>query len=118
VRETRILVVDDEARMTGVLRAILEGEGYAVVTVASGPEALQELALATYELVITDVGLPGLSGIDLLESVRGLGIKSIVMSGDPRNRERALAASAAAFVQKPFRVEDLVATVRLCLRSS
>jgi DNA-binding NtrC family response regulator len=74
-----ILVVEDELRLQEVLGSILRTEGYDVQTAASGEEALARLEAQRFELIVTDVVLPGLSGLDLLEKSRALDPDASVM---------------------------------------
>ena len=68
----RILVVDDEPNMLGLFKKVLEKEGYEVVTVSTGEEAVKKLGTEWFDLLISDLKMPGLSGLELLKRVKSL----------------------------------------------
>src|SRR6187397_614739 len=101
---TRILVVDDDVQIVRALDINLRAHGYEVVMAATGEAALTSAAAATPDLVIVDLGLPGLDGIDV--SAR---------EGDT-SKVAALDAGADDYVTKPFSITELLARVRASLR--
>jgi DNA-binding NtrC family response regulator len=115
----RILVVDDDAIVLAGLRATLEREGYDVEVSRSGYAAIDALSPGRFALVITDVMMPGLSGLELLERVRELAPEThvVVLSGYPRRElaDDALEKGAAEFLVKPVDSERLRTTVRALL---
>ena len=106
-----LLVVDDEESMRHVLLLLLQQKGYAVRAVASGEEALRELEQRPYDVVITDVRMPKMSGIDLVRNGRALAPETLffVMSayGSEELAIEALKAGAADYVSKPFKQDEL-----------
>jgi two-component system KDP operon response regulator KdpE len=114
-----ILVVEDEAPMRKVLRLILEEQGYEVIECSSGTEAIDFIAHTDPSLVLLDLGLPDIDGIDLAKQIRGRSPVPIVvlsMRSDEHSIVEALDNGADDFVTKPFREKELFARVRACLR--
>jgi two-component system, chemotaxis family, chemotaxis protein CheY len=116
---TDILVVDDSQVMREMIVACLRGQlGYAFTQAASGLEAIEKLSLKPYSIVILDLNMPDINGIEVLEFVRGqdtlrhLPILVLTTRGDEASRSRALRAGADRFMTKPFGQEALAAEVR------
>jgi two-component system, OmpR family, KDP operon response regulator KdpE len=124
VRETNfdkrnILVVDDEAQITRVLRTTLSAQGYIIRTAADGLQALQEMKTWPPDLIITDLRMPNMDGLQLCRKVRTeSGVPIIVLSvkGEETIKVEALDAGADDYVTKPFSVNELLARVRAALR--
>lgn len=109
----KILLVDDEPLVTEELQEALEDEGYAVETESRVAAALARDDVAAFDLIVTDLKMPGAGGLDLLRGIRDLpgpGPKVIVLSGHgaERNREEATALGAAECFAKPVDVDDLI----------
>jgi len=116
---TRILVVDDDVQIVRALDINLRAHGYEVVMAATGEAALTSAAAATPDLVIVDLGLPGLDGIDVIRGLRGwTTVPIIVVSarGGDTSKVAALDAGADDYVTKPFSITELLARVRASLR--
>jgi two-component system KDP operon response regulator KdpE len=114
-----ILVVDDEPQITRVLKTTLSSQGYGVRTASDGDEALLILKDWTPDLVITDLRMPNLGGLELCRQIRARSrIPIIVLSvkGEERIKVEALDAGADDYVTKPFGVHELLARVRAALR--
>jgi len=114
-----ILVVDDEPQITRVLKTTLSSQGYGVRTASDGDEALLILKEWTPDLVITDLRMPNLGGLELCRQIRAKSrIPIIVLSvkGEERIKVEALDAGADDYVTKPFGVHELLARVRATLR--
>jgi two-component system, OmpR family, KDP operon response regulator KdpE len=116
---SRILVVDDEAQIRRVLRAALTGHGYEVVEARSGEEALERMASGRADLVLLDVNMPGMGGLEACREIRSESEAAIIML-TVRNAERdkveALDAGADDYVTKPFSTRELLARIRAALR--
>jgi two-component system KDP operon response regulator KdpE len=117
----RILVVDDDAQILKALRINLAARGYEVFLALSGPEALDVAARVKPELVVLDLGLPGFSGIRVIEGLRGwTEVPILVVSGrtDSADKVDALDAGADDYVTKPFAIDELLARIRALSRRS
>ena len=115
----RVLVVDDEPQILRALRINLRARAYEVDTAATGTEALDVAAKRPPDLVVLDLGLPGLDGIDVIEGLRGwTSVPIIVLSGraDSTDKVEALDAGADDYVTKPFGMEELLARMRAAAR--
>jgi len=116
---TRILVVDDEPQILRALRINLAARHYDVDIAADGAAALRAAVDSAPDLVILDLGLPDLDGIDVIHGLRGwTTIPIIVLSGRAGNQDKieALDAGADDYVTKPFGIDELLARVRAVTR--
>ena len=114
-----ILIVDDEPKITRLVRDYLESSGFAVVTAGDGREALMRARTERPDLVILDLGLPGLDGLDVARSLRREGDLPIIMltaRDDETDKLIGLELGADDYVTKPFSPRELVARVRAVLR--
>jgi two-component system, OmpR family, KDP operon response regulator KdpE len=115
----RILVVDDESQITRVLRTSLSSQGYDIRVANDGETALEILKDWTADLVITDLSMPNMDGLELCRRLRAKSqVPIIVLSvrGEERTKVDALDAGADDYVTKPFGINELVARVRANLR--
>jgi two-component system KDP operon response regulator KdpE len=115
----RILVVDDEPQITRVLRTTLSSHGYEIRVANDAEAALDVFSDWPPELIITDLSMPNMSGIDLTRKIRGKSeVPIIVLSvkGEERTKIEALDAGADDYVTKPFNMNELLARVRANLR--
>lgn len=117
----RILIADDDAQMLRAVRITLTARGYDVVTAADGKQAL-DLAISKHpDLIILDLGMPGLNGIEVTQAIRGWSQAPIlVVSGRSESWEKveALDAGADDYVTKPFSADELLARIRALTRRS
>ena len=114
-----ILVVDDESQITRVLRTTLSGHGFTVRTAGDGDEALEVMRSWTPELVVTDLSMPNMGGLELCKRIRAKSqVPIIVLSvrGEEKVKVEALDAGADDYVTKPFNMNELLARVRAGLR--
>ena len=112
---TRVLVIDDEPQILRALRINLSVRGYDVVTAATGAQALHAAAEHKPDVVVLDLGLPDMSGIDVLAGLRGwLTAPVIVLSArtDSADKVEALDAGADDYVTKPFGMDEFLARRR------
>jgi two-component system, OmpR family, KDP operon response regulator KdpE len=114
-----ILVVDDESQITRVLRTSLSSHGYDIRVANDGETALEIMKDWTPDLVITDLAMPNMDGLELCRRLRAkTQIPIIVLSvrGEERTKVQALDAGADDYVTKPFGIEELLARVRATFR--
>jgi two-component system, OmpR family, KDP operon response regulator KdpE len=115
----RVLVIDDEPQITRVLRASLAMQGYEVRTANDPEEGLQVFRDWPPDLVITDLMMPGMSGVEVCRAIRSrVATPVIVLSvrDHERSKVEALDAGADDYVTKPFSIQELLARVRAHLR--
>jgi len=118
---TRVLVVDDEPQIVRALRINLRARHYEVLTAQTGSQALDEAAHHPPDLVILDLGLPDLDGVEVIGGLRGwTDAPIIVLSGraDSTDKVEALDAGADDYVTKPFGMDELLARMRAVARRS
>jgi two-component system KDP operon response regulator KdpE len=115
-----LLVVDDEPSFRRLLRTSLSAQGYRVLEAGTGQGAIDSLGRDAPEVVLLDLGLPDMDGLEVIRRVRGSGARTpiIVLSsrGDERGKVQALDLGADDYVTKPFGMGELVARIRTALR--
>src|SRR4029077_15268701 len=114
-----ILVVDDEPQITRVLKTTLSSQGYGVRTATDGEDALRQLKTWSPALIITDLRMPNMDGLDLCRRVRSesrLPIIVLSVKGEETIKVEALDAGADDYITKPFSTNELLARVRAALR--
>src|SRR5438067_10526600 len=117
--KSRVLVVDDEPQITSVLRTVLSSQGYQVKTAADCEAALTSLTEFRPELVISDLYMPHMDGVELCRRIRAMSnVPIIVLSvkGEEKTKVEALDSGADDYVTKPFGIDELLARVRAALR--
>ncbi len=116
VRTGRILVIDDEASIRDLCARVLARAGFAVASAGSGEEGLAHLSREPVDLIVTDVRMPGLSGLDVLERAKAAHprVRVILITGfgTPQTLARAQQAGADRVLTKPFNPAELVTAVR------
>ncbi len=116
---TKVLVVDDEPQILRALRINLQARQYDVVTASDATSALREARTQRPDLIVLDLGLPDLDGVEVIRQVRSWSpVPIVVLSGraDSRDKIEALDAGADDYVTKPFSLEELLARVRAVSR--
>jgi two-component system, OmpR family, response regulator len=118
----RILVIEDEARIRAFLARGLEAEGYTVVSSDSGTEGLALATAGTWDLVVLDLLLPGLSGLQVLRELHRerprLPVVILSARSDVQTKLRGFELGATDYVAKPFSLDELLARVRVQLRNA
>jgi two-component system, OmpR family, KDP operon response regulator KdpE len=117
---SRVLVADDEPALRKVVRDALEREGHEVVAAIDGQEALERFDEGGFDLVVTDLAMPRLGGLELVQEIRrrkaSTPILVLTVKNEEREKVRMLDAGADDFVTKPFGVAELLARARALLR--
>jgi len=117
----RILVVDDDPQIRRAMKATLTSRGYEVSDSRTGEEALDKLRSETFDLVLLDVNMPGIGGIEtcgLIRSSSDIAIIMLTVSSSEKYKVEALDAGADDYVTKPFSMPELLARIRATLRRS
>jgi len=117
--KTCVLVVDDEQHIRKLVRVNLEARGYVVQEAGTGREALALFAQQAFDLIILDLVLPGMSGIEVCTQIRGqsdVAIMVLSARGEEELKVKALDAGADDYVTKPFGPEELLARIRAIKR--
>jgi len=121
VSSGRVLIVDDEPQIRRALRSMLVARGYEVQDARTGEDALELLRQRRFDLVLLDVNLPGMSGLEACQAMRTNSSVAIIMltvrDSEP-DKVAALDAGADDYVAKPFSSEELLARIRAVLRRS
>jgi two-component system, OmpR family, KDP operon response regulator KdpE len=116
---TRLLVVDDEPQIRRALELNLRARDYEIVAAATGEEAIRLAASERPDLLILDLGLPGMDGIDVIQALRGWSnVPILILSVRDREEDKVAALDAGAddYVTKPFGMDELLARVRVLER--
>ncbi len=117
----RILVVDDEVEIVRALQRSLSAHGFEVFTAYSGEEALEAVAHYRPDVMVLDLGLPGMSGLEVCREVRkqsNLPIIVLSVKDTERDKVQALDLGADDYVSKPFGMNEVLARIRVALRHS
>jgi len=115
----RVMAVDDSATVRQVLQMTLEGAGYEVIEAVDGRDALNKLCDASIDMMVTDLNMPNMDGIDLIKNVRrnpGCRFMPIIMlttESQPEKKQEGKASGASGWIVKPFKPEQLLAVVRM-----
>jgi two-component system, OmpR family, KDP operon response regulator KdpE len=115
----KILIVDDEPQIRRVLRTTLTSQGYTVAEARTGDEALDQIRVERPDLILLDVNMPGISGLETCREIRASSDIPIIMltvRGTEKDKVQALDAGADDYVTKPFGSEELMARIRAGLR--
>jgi two-component system KDP operon response regulator KdpE len=119
VSPTRVLAVDDDRQILRALTSSLRGRGYDVATAPNGETALELLEADGVDVIVLDLGLPGIGGLEVLERLRtwtDAAVIVLTVREDQAEKVRALDAGADDYVTKPFAMEELLARVRAVRR--
>ena len=116
---TLVLIVEDEARIARAMQVTLQAHGYQALTVGNGGDALQATAKHPVEIVVLDLGLPDMDGVEIIRRIRGWSsMPIIVLSARHASEDKveALDAGADDYVTKPFGLDELLARLRVASR--
>jgi two-component system KDP operon response regulator KdpE len=112
----RILVVDDDPQIRRILRAVLVAKGYEVIEAECGEDALKLIRSEKYDLMLLDINMPGITGIEVCKEARtSSDIPIVMMSAGEESRAKALDAGANDYLKKPFGVSQIFSCVKFHL---
>lgn len=120
----RIMTVDDSATVRQVLNMTLSGAGYEVIEAKDGQDALTKLSEKAVDVIVTDLNMPNLDGVGLIENIRGLPgnrflpIIMLTTESQPEKKQEGKRAGASGWITKPFRPEQLLSVVRMICPST
>jgi two-component system KDP operon response regulator KdpE len=118
--QNSVLIVDDERSIRASLRTILSGLGFVIVEAARGEEALSLTRTAQFDVVLLDINMPGMSGIEVCRMLRRnfarLPIIMLTVQGSEDRKVEALDAGADDYITKPFQLRELIARLRAAIR--
>jgi len=120
-KKPKVLVADDEPKILMFIRANLEARGYEVHLAQDGVEAVELAGMVAPDVIVLDVNMPAMDGIEACRRVRQWSNVPIIMlsiRGDEKDKVRALDEGADDYVTKPFGIEELLARIRVALRRS
>jgi two-component system KDP operon response regulator KdpE len=120
-QKIKVLVADDEPKIRMFVRANLEARGYEVYLAQDGLEAVELAGRFLPDVIVLDVNMPGMDGIEACRRIREFATMPIIIlsvRGDEKDKVRALDEGADDYVTKPFSVEELLARIRVALRHS
>jgi len=117
-----ILVVDDELSMREFLKILLEKEGYVVTSVADAASAIDQIKATGFDLIISDIKMPGMGGLTLLEKIKEINSKlpviMITAYASPENAVIAMKGGAFDYITKPFKVDEIIKIIRSAISSA
>jgi len=119
MRRFRVLVVDDEARILNFLLSKLKASGYEVITAANGLEGLEQAKAQEPDLIVLDLLMPKMNGLEMLKELRGFSTAPVVVltaKGSDTDRIRGLQLGADDYLPKPFNPDELVARIEAIRR--
>ncbi|MHB8085983.1 MAG: response regulator transcription factor [Dehalococcoidia bacterium] len=119
VKKCRLLVVDDEIRIQNFIRSNLRTLGYEVVTASNGREALKQFHACQPDLVLLDILMPEMSGLDVLKEIRGFSMVPVIFlsaKGSVRDKITGLETGADDYITKPFNADELVSRIEAVMR--
>jgi two-component system KDP operon response regulator KdpE len=117
VTKPKVLLVDNEKGIVNFLKLKLKISGFEVETCSTGEECLEMLPEVTPDIILLDIGLPGIDGIEVLRRLRKFSeVPVIILSGRHSVPEEAVAAGASAFIRKPFDLDELVKQMKALLQ--
>lgn len=110
-----ILIIEDDEEMSSLLKDFLEADGFETDSVSNGADAFRELAKKFFDLVITDIRMPGLTGLDIIPGIKKLqpevSIIVVTAFGSEEVRRRALERGASGYLEKPIHFNKLKMTI-------
>jgi len=121
LKQATILVVDDERSVTDLLHEDLREEGYSCVTAGTGEDALKRLSEGNFDVVLLDLKLPGISGMDVLREAKSIhpevAVIVVTAAGDAQTSVEAMKIGAVDYITKPFELERVNGSVEVALKA-
>ena len=121
LKQATILVVDDERSVTDLLHEDLGEEGYSCVTAGTGEDALKRLSEGNFDVVLLDLKLPGISGMDVLREAKSIhpevAVIVVTAAGDAQTAVEAMKIGAVDYITKPFELERVNGSVEVALKA-
>ncbi len=121
LKQATILVVDDERSVTDLLHEDLGEEGYSCVTAGTGEDALKRLSEGNFDVVLLDLKLPGISGMDVLREAKSIhpevAVIVVTAAGDAQTAVEAMKIGAVDYITKPFELERVNGSVEIALKA-
>ena len=119
MNEGSVLVIDDDENIQEILREIISEQGYRVVAVGTGEEALKQVDKQHFDLVLLDLVLPGLDGVEVLQSIKEKYEKAVIVVitgyGDDPIALKAISLCPLLLIRKPFRMKDIAEVLNMVL---
>lgn len=119
-RKGRVLVVDDEESVRALLERVLAREGYTVATAANGEDALGKVSRLDIEMVLLDIKMPGMSGMEVLRQLNAsrpdIGVVMVTSVADMQTAVEAMKLGAHDYITKPFNADEVVRTVQKAIQ--
>jgi DNA-binding NtrC family response regulator len=119
-RVPRVLLVDDERRLLNELATVLQGTGVVVVTACDGREAIELMESSSFDVVVSDIGLPGMDGLSMLRAMcaKDVDVPVVFLTGGPtlETAVEAMEYGAFGYLRKPIDLERLIAVVEQAAR--
>ncbi len=120
INEGSVLVVDDDVKIQEILREIIAEQGYRVVTVGTGEEALKQVEKQSFNLVLLDLVLPGLDGVEVLQAIKEKDEKAVIVIitgyGDDPIALKAVSLCPLLLVRKPLRIKDIIEVLNMVMK--
>ena len=119
LKKYRILAVDDEIRILNFLRSNLKALGYEILTASSGPDAIKQFHEHQPDLILLDILMPGMNGLDVLKEIRGFSKVPVIFlsaKGNERDKIEGLDMVADDYISKPFSPDELVSRIEAVMR--
>ncbi|HIV29666.1 MAG TPA: response regulator transcription factor [Candidatus Pullichristensenella excrementipullorum] len=119
MHKSKILIVEDDPAISNLIRTTLEAHGYQFHAAGTGESALLEIVSYNPEVIVLDLGLPDMDGVDIIRKVRSFSTTPIIVvsaRSDDRDKVEALDAGADDFLTKPFSIDEFLARLRAALR--
>lgn len=117
----RVLIIEDDEEMRALLRDVIEEDGYKTDSVNNGSEAFRKLVKESFDLIITDIRMPGLTGLDILPGMKKLHPEApiiiITAFGSEEVQRKALERGATVYLEKPLRFHELRTLIREIISS-